>query len=91
VALGLAVLATTRTLVLAAYGLLALGMALVSVGLVLMQAFVIHAGCGLCLVSAVISWLVAILVVPEAVRAVRHRSAPSLRAAADDDALPRAA
>jgi uncharacterized membrane protein len=76
VALGLAVLVTARTIVRLVYGLLALGMALVSVGLVLLQALVVHHACLLCLASAIVSWLVAALVVPEAVRSVKRRTAP---------------
>jgi len=77
VALGLAVLVTARRLVRVAYGLLALGMAAVSLGLVLLQALVVRHACSLCLVSAVVSWLVATLVVPEAVRAARGRNRPA--------------
>ena len=40
-----------------AYGIVVAGMALVSLGLVLAQAFVFHAGCALCLTSALISFV----------------------------------
>jgi uncharacterized membrane protein len=87
VALGLTVLVTTRTLVHAVYGLLALGMALVSVGLVLLQALVVRHACAMCLASAIVSWLVAVLVVPEAIRAVRRGNAPTAGAASEDGLL----
>lgn len=52
------------------YAALALGMALVSAGLVIVQAFVVHHACALCLLSALISWTVAALIVrPAAFRA----------------------
>jgi uncharacterized membrane protein len=87
VGLGLAVLVTARRLVHWAYGLLALGMAVVSLGLVLLQALIVHHGCSLCLVSAVASWLVAALVVPEAARTVRGRNRPARPTTSQDTLL----
>ena len=62
-----------------AYGLVAAGMAAGSLALVAMQVFVVHHLCSLCALSAIVSWLVAALAVPEAVagwrrptRAARH-------------------
>lgn len=46
-------------------GLVAAGMALTAAGLVLMQAFVVHAFCTLCLVSAALSLSVPLLVAEE--------------------------
>ena len=40
-----------------AYGVVVVGMALISLGLVIAQAFVLHAGCALCLTSALISFV----------------------------------
>jgi uncharacterized membrane protein len=91
IVLGLAVLVASRTLVHVLYGLLALAMAVVSVGLVLLQALVVHAGCTLCLVSAVVSGLVAALVVPEAVRAWRGRAGEVRAEARMPETLSRAA
>jgi uncharacterized membrane protein len=56
-------------------GLTAAGMAAVSLGLILVQALMVHHFCTLCLVSAGISLIVPVLVVHEvraAVREVRH-------------------
>lgn len=54
-------------------GILAAAMALASVGLVLLQAVVVEAWCLLCLASAAISWAIALLAVPHAVRVLRDR------------------
>ena len=72
VAIGLWVLRGAARLVLLAYAALAGGMALVSVGLVAMQLLVVHHLCLLCLVSAVVSWAVAALVLPEGLAALGH-------------------
>ena len=77
VALGLAVVVARRFAIHAAYALLAIGMAIVSVGLVLLQAFVVHHACALCLGSAVVSWIVAALVAPDAVAERRQGEAVS--------------
>jgi hypothetical protein len=46
-------------------------MALTSVGLVLAQAFLVRAWCTLCLVSAVLSWTIALIAIPEALTEFR--------------------
>ena len=52
--------------------ILVFGMALGSAGLVLIQAFLVRAWCTLCLISAVLSWLVAALSISEAQAALRQ-------------------
>jgi uncharacterized membrane protein len=75
--LGLAVVVVRRFTIHALYALLALGMGIVSVGLVLLQAFVVHHACALCLLSAIVSWTVAALVVPDVVAEKRQGEAVS--------------
>jgi uncharacterized membrane protein len=79
-ALGLAVIVVTHRLVHVAYVALATAMAVVSTGLVAMQALVVHHFCALCLMSAIVSWLVALLVVPEQLRIVLAQRDPARRA-----------
>lgn len=54
-------------------GLVAAGLGLAALGLVALQALVVQHFCTLCLASAAISLLVALLVAPEVVAAIRHR------------------
>jgi uncharacterized membrane protein len=54
-----------------ALGVVATLMALTSVGLVLAQAFLVRAWCTLCLVSAVLSWTIALIAIPEAITEFR--------------------
>jgi hypothetical protein len=54
-----------------ALGVVATLMALTSVGLVLAQAFLVHAWCTLCLVSALLSWTIAFVAIPEALTEFR--------------------
>ncbi|HZD02289.1 MAG TPA: vitamin K epoxide reductase family protein [Actinomycetes bacterium] len=78
VVLGLVVLRTAAHLALLAYAALAGLMALTSVALVAIQLLVVHHLCLLCLVSAVVSWAVAALVLPEGLAALsRHRHEPA--------------
>ena len=55
-----------------AFGVVVVGMALGSVGLVLMQAFYFQAFCTLCLVSAAISFIIASLGLGEPLASLRH-------------------
>ena len=59
-----------------AYGLLAFGMAAVSVGLILVQAFVVEHWCTLCLLSAAASFANAGLASHEFIAAIEHRLPP---------------
>jgi uncharacterized membrane protein len=70
-AAGLAAWWRPRRPVLLVYGAIAALLALTSVGLVAVQALVVHHFCLLCLTSAVISWAVAALVAPESLAAMR--------------------
>lgn len=63
----------TQPILVMLYGLVLIGMALTSIGLVLTQAFVIHAFCGLCLCSAALTLIAASLGRAEVVRSVRDR------------------
>ncbi len=74
VAIGLATLVQPQRLMLFAYAAIAGLLALTSVGLVATQALVVHHFCLLCLASAVVSWAVAALVVPEARAAMSNRN-----------------
>ena len=57
-------------------GIVVAGMALGSVGLILVQALGFRTGCTLCLASAAISLALAALVVPEVRAALRHVRSP---------------
>ena len=65
-------------------GVLAAVMAVTSVGLVVIQAFVVRTWCTLCLASAAISWALAALAIPEALTEFRRPRTPrpSLKASA---------
>ncbi|GAC1315037.1 MAG: hypothetical protein NVSMB2_05610 [Chloroflexota bacterium] len=63
----------TQPLLVMLYGLVLIGMALTSIGLVLTQVLVIHALCSLCLCSAAIALITVSLGRAEVVRSVRHR------------------
>lgn len=53
------------------------GFALVGLGLVAIQAFVVHDWCTLCLTSAVLSWVILLLVgLPDILRRLRRSPAP---------------
>jgi uncharacterized membrane protein len=62
-----------RARLLIVLGAITAAMALASLGLVFLQAFVVHAWCLLCLVSAAISCAIAAIAVPHAVEAVLAR------------------
>lgn len=88
-ALGLAIVAVQARAVRLLYGLVAAAMALVSLGLVATQAFVVGDGCSLCLLSAVLSWTIAVLVAPDAFR--RSATTPAPEIVTDDAPYRRAA
>jgi uncharacterized membrane protein len=76
----------TRPWLVLLFGLVAFGAAGVSVLLVALQAFVFHAFCTLCLLSAAVSWLILLLAFGEIRAAVgevraRHRAGASWRSA----------
>ncbi len=62
-------------------GVVITGMALVSVGLVALQALVVHAWCALCLVSALLSWVIFALGIREPVAALYYVGAQMRRGA----------
>ncbi|GAB3861825.1 hypothetical protein GCM10028801_26380 [Nocardioides maradonensis] len=57
----------------------AVGFALTGVGLVAVQAFVVHAWCSWCLASAVVSWAILALTLPLSRSSTRGRSAARSR------------
>jgi uncharacterized membrane protein len=62
-----------------AYGALAMAMALAGVGLVAIQAIFVRSFCSLCLLSAVISWAIAVLAFPSLAGGIRALASGAAR------------